>query len=305
LVTAAAVVFAGSGLAVSGPALATYPGAMGRIAFAAYVPNLGHEQIFTMEPDGSDRQMLTRTRHSDNINPAWSADGSQIIFQRDFRRAADLFVVNADGTGLQRVTRFRYNGEPFFSPDASMAVFSHEDPVSHRSGIWIAATDGSGDPELVIEDPRRSAFLAFPQFAPDGQTITFTRYGRVGRSAIFTVRLDGSDLRRLTPWDLGGAAASYRPDGQMLAFNSFSESSLGGSGNIYLVRPDGTGLTQLTDNDDGGATNAFGPSWSPDGTRIVFAQNGEVYTMDPDGSDVTQVTDGPLGEHNTDWGSHP
>ncbi len=249
--------------------------------------------------------MLTHSRRGDSIDPAWSADGTQVIFERDFARSADIFVVNADGTDPHRVTRFRYSGAPFFSPDGATVVFAHEDPGTHHNGIWIANTDGTGDPELVIDDQHRTAFLAFPQYSPDGTQITFTRYGRGGRSAIFTVNLDGSDLRRLTDWDLGAAAASYGPDGSMLAFNSFSESVLGGSGNIYVVRPDGTGLTQLTHNDDGGATNAFGPSWSPDGTRIVFAQNGEVYTMDPDGTDVTQVTDGPLGEHNTDWGSHP
>jgi Tol biopolymer transport system component len=292
-------------LPFAGSAHATYPGSTGRIAFAAFVPAIGHEQIFTMEPDGTDRTMLTHSQNSDNVNPAWSADGTQVIFERDFAYTADIFAVNADGTGEHRVTHFRYSGAPFFSPDGAIVVFAHDDPATHQGGIWIANTDGTGDPQLVVTDPHRSAELAYPQFSPDGTLVTFTRYGRGGRSAIFTVNVDGTDVLRLTDWDLGAAAGSYRPDGSVLAFNSYSESSLGHSGNIYTVRPDGTEVTQLTNNHDGGTTNAFGPSWSPDGTQIVFAQAGDVYTMDPDGTGLTQVTSGSLFEHNTDWGSHP
>jgi Tol biopolymer transport system component len=299
------LVVAAATLAIVEPAIATYPGVAGRIAFAAYVPALGHEQIFTIKPDGTERTMLTHSEHADNINPAWSADGSEVVFERDFERAADIFAVNADGTDAHRVTHFRYSGAPFFSPDGVTVVFAHEDPVTHQSGIWISNADGTGDPQLVVSDPHRSAALAYPQFSPDGTRVTFTRYGRGGRSAISTVNVDGSDVQRLTDWDLGAAAGSYRPDGSLLAFNSYSESSLGHSGNIYTVRPDGTELTQLTHNHDGGTTNAFGPSWSPDGAQIVFAQAGDIYVMDPDGTGITQVTSGPLTDHNTDWGSHP
>jgi len=305
LATSTVVVVAAVGLAMVRPAIATYPGAKGRIAFAAYVPRLGHEQIFTMEPDGTGRTMLTHSERADNVNPAWSADGSQIVFERDFAHTADIFAISADGTGEHRITHFRFSGAPFFSPDGTTIVFGHDDPRTHQSAIWIANADGSGDPRLVASDLHRWAELAYPQFSPDGEQINFTRYGYGGRSAIFIVNVDGSGMRRLTDWDLGAAAGSYRPDGSMLAFNSYSESSLGESGNIYTVAADGTGLTQLTHNDDGGATNAFGASWSPDGTRIVFAQNGDVYTMDAGGSGLVQITNGPLGEHNSDWGSHP
>ena len=194
--------------------------------------------------------MLTHSRATlDNINPAWSADGTQIVFERDFARTADIFAVNADGTGVHRVTHFRFSGAPFFSPDATTVVFGHDDPVTHESGIWIANADGTGDPQLVVSGSQE---MAYPQFSPDGTRVTFTRYGRSGRSAIFTSNVDGSDVSRLTDWDLGAAAGSYRPDGTLLAFNSYSESSLGHSGNIYTVRTDGTELTQLTHNHDSG-----------------------------------------------------
>ena len=302
---ASLILIAATSVAMVEPATATYPGTNGRIAFAAYVPRLGHEQIFTIAPDGTDRTMLTHSKFADNINPAWSADGTQLTFERDFARAADIFTIDADGTNVHRVTHFRYSSAPFFSPDGTKILFAQEDPLTHRTGIWTTNVDGTGDPQLVFSDPHPSAVLAFPQYSPDGTKVTFTRYGREGRSAIFIADADGSDVVRLTNWDLGAAAGSFRPDGSMLAFNSYSESILGQSGNIYTIRADGTALVQLTHNDDAGTTNAFGPSWSPDGTQIGFAQAGDVYLMQPDGSDVVQVTSGPLADHNTDWGPHP
>lgn len=308
IVSSMIVVLLGMSLTLADPRRATYPGAEGLIAFAVFVPSLGHEQIFTIEPDGTNRTMLTHSRNADNINPAWSADGSQIIFERDFAHRADIFAINADGTGEHRVTRFRFSDTPFFSPDGSTIVFTHFDRTN-GAGVWIANADGT-DPRSVVVATRQWVALAFAQFSPDGTEITFTQYGYRGRSAIFIVNADGSELRRLTDWDLGAAAASYRPDGSMLAFNSFSESSLGRSGNIYTIRPDGTELTKLTDNHDGGASNAFGASWSPDGTQITFGQvppdgNGDIYVMNPDGSALTRVTQGPNNEHNADWGSAP
>jgi Tol biopolymer transport system component len=305
IVASLMLVVAAASLAIVEPAIATYPGVAGRIAFAAYVPALGHEQIFTVDPDGTDRTMLTHSKNADNINPAWSADGSQIVFERNFAHAADIFAINADGTDVHRLTHFRYSSAPFFSPDGLTVLFAQEDPITHVTGIWTTDADGTGDPQLVVSDPHRSSVLAFPQFSPDGTKITFTRYGRGGRSAIFIANVDGSGMLRLTKWDLGAAAGSFRPDGSMLAFNSYSESSLGHSGNIYTVRSDGTELTQLTHNHDGGTTNAFGPSWSPEGTQIGFAQAGDVFVMQPDGTEVMPITSGPLTDHNTDWGSHP
>jgi Tol biopolymer transport system component len=58
----------------------------------------------------------------------------------------------------------------------------------------------------------------------------------------------------------------------------------------------------------------FGPSWSPDGTRISFGlitetspgtgQEG-IFTAKADGTDVRQVTDSPTFDEDADWGPHP
>src|SRR5215510_7378738 len=66
---------------------------------------------------------------------------------------------------------------------------------------------------------------------------------------------------------------------------------------IYVINVDGTGLTRLTFNGEGERS----PSWSPDGSRIVFicrigggASDFEICSMNADGSDLRQLTDNTL-----------
>jgi hypothetical protein len=68
--TAVALMITAVSVAAIEPAIATYPGAVGRIAFAAFVPSIGHEQIFTIEPDGTDRTMLTHSANADRRFPS-------------------------------------------------------------------------------------------------------------------------------------------------------------------------------------------------------------------------------------------
>jgi Tol biopolymer transport system component len=287
---------------VAQPARATYPGTRGRIAFAEFVPSLGQEQIFSIEPDGSDPTQLTHTTNARNFNPAWSADGSKITFERETADGSDIFAMNADGTDLHRVIPFGFGGSSsFYSPDDSTIVFTHNQGEDW-SGVFVVDADGTDVRSVQITRFND----AYAQFSPDGTQIVFTQYRRATDSAIFVVNLDGSGLLRLTDWSLGAAGASYKPDGSLLAFNSRSEGIPGQSANIFTMRPDGTELTQLTSNE--GGDNAFGASWSPDGTQITFGQlpadgPGDIYVMNPDGSGLTKITHGPQYKHNPDWGA--
>jgi hypothetical protein len=66
--------------------------------------------------------------------------------------------------------------------------------------------------------------------------------------------------------------------------------------------PDGSDQTQLTSNDDFDDSN---PTWSPDGTQIVFASNRdtdfEIFVMDADGSDQTQLTSNSADDTRPNW----
>jgi TolB protein len=129
-----------------------------------------------------------------------------------------------------------------------------------------------------------------------GGRIAFTR-NRAGREDVYTVRPDGTGLRRVTRG--GGAEPSWAPSESRLAFVR--------NGRIHVVGADGGGLRRVT--------RGFGsqPVWSPDGRRIAFVRTftnpevSRIYTVGVDGRGlrmVTSTTRGmPLGP--IDWQPKP
>jgi TolB protein len=74
-----------------------------RIAFSGSVNGSSGLEIFTMRPDGTDRQQLTYTG-SLNLSPAWSPDGSMIAFTSDRMGDLSIFVMNANGANQRQLT---------------------------------------------------------------------------------------------------------------------------------------------------------------------------------------------------------
>src|SRR5205085_5119915 len=76
-----------------------------------------------------------------------------------------------------------------------------------------------------------------------------------------------------------------------------------GRSEIWVMNADGSDQTQLTFPDDPSAPDANDPSWSPEGSKIVFwsgfvREYGNIYTMNADGSHRTQLTFEPAGENS-------
>ena len=115
--------------------------------------------------------------------------------------------------------------------------------------------------------------------------IAFTRVAD-GNSDIYTMRPDGSGLRRLTRHPARDTDPSWSPDGRQIVF----QSRRNGNFDLYLINADGTGLTQLTD----GPADEQEPAWSPDGQWIAFsgggAGNSILYLVSRDGSLVQPLT---------------
>jgi Tol biopolymer transport system component len=81
-----------------------------------------------------------------------------------------------------------------------------------------------------------------PDWSPDGRRIVFDST-RDGNWEIYTMAVDGSDVRRLTHHEADDARAKWSPDGQWITFHSWRH---GGGFEIYVMRPDGTEVRRLT-----------------------------------------------------------
>lgn len=317
--------------AMATPAPATFPGPDGLISFARFNAKVNTAEIFSALPDGSGLQQLTSNPRRFSINSDWSPNGQTIAFDSDPVAGGgrtQIYLMGADGSGVTQLTRGAgFHGSPGWSPDGtSLAIDSEWGDYPALQGIWIIpASDPDGviqaEAQRVTTIPKGISFDSEPQFSPDGSTIVFTRFKSFRKSAIFTVAIDGSGLRQLTPWKLNASHPDWSPNGQLLSFDSADGAFPGQKGDIYVMGADGSGLTKLTNSPrvrEGKRLKLEqNPVWSPSGTMIMyvrfharrfdpesFGPGGKVMVMNADGSGQHVVLGGNL-QNRVDWGTHP
>jgi Tol biopolymer transport system component len=250
--------------------------------------------IFVMREDGSRQHRLThvRARPSSGLPlffeeaPAWSRDGKHIAFSSNRSGTSAIYVMRADGTGTHRLTRGGSGAyAPSWAPNGRRLVFYRGTGrgVAH---LYVINADGSNARPLTRDASARDYD---PAWSPDGTRIAFAR-NRPGSGAIYTVRPDGTGLRRLTRFGEAAYSPAWSPDGRRLAYSRGAR----GEYHILVVNRDGTAPRELTR----GPTD-FNPSWSPSGREIAFSRNATIYVMRADGSHVRRLTsktidDGPV-----------
>jgi Tol biopolymer transport system component len=246
-----------------------------RIAFGSSSPSGARSEIVTVAADGSDRRAVTRFR-SISAAPSWAPGGRLAFFTvRDFPPPArddeapppaELYAVNADGTGPTRLTRDRrIQTDPQWSPDGSTIAYSQWCAVRGQPGVFdlgVAAmnADGSNRRTLLPCEARRD--IASFNWSPDGTRLvleiaTGTPSGRTPhtrQSDLAVVNADGSRLRRLTRTTALETNPVWSPDGQLIAFTSDrsvtsrKQERNGKAFELYTIRADGTAIRRLTSN---------------------------------------------------------
>jgi TolB protein len=261
----------------------------------------------------------------ENAEAYFSRDGQWLTFQstRDGRACDQQYVMRVDGSDLKRVSNG--NGKTtcgWFLPDGQRLFFAsshaHDstcpprpDPSKgyvwglDRFDIYTANRDGTGLRRLT----NYNVYTAEGVLSPDGKQIVFTSL-KDGDLDIYTMNVDGTNVRRLTTTPGYDGGPWWSPDGSKIVYRAWHPPDSAGLADYQgllaqrMVRPsrmelwvmnaDGSDQRQITKL--GGAN--FGPSWTPDGRRIVFSsnyktprsRNFELFLVNLDGSGLEQLT---------------
>ena len=270
---------------LAGPAPArhqTFPGSNGPLVFGVGAT------LVTANADGSSRKTVVAAGSGTSAyEPAWSADGTKIAFANKQGGTGGIMYVNADGTGLTRVTSDVRDGEPTWSPDGTKLAFIHVSAGRRR--LVTSNLDGTG---LTVVTATLERDADDPEWSPDGSRLTFSDF-----ADIYVVNTDGTNLRNLTSGPTEPARSdhpSWSPDGTRIAYVYASS--------IKAVAPDSTGTTTLVGN----LGEVWELSYSPDGQKLAFANDArgplqeELFVVNADGSGLTRP--GADLDTTLDWG---
>ena len=273
-----------------------------KLSFQAKFGELECDQIFTMNVDGTDKNMVSTgkgrttcayylpgddriiyssTHLADENCPPEPDRAKWYVWQLYY--SFDIFTVNTDGTDLVRLTDSgNYDAEATVSPNRDKIVFT-----SMRDGdpeIYVMDIDGSNQTRLTFE----KGYDGGPFFSADGSKIVFrssrpkteeeladynelVEFGLVRPSTleIYIMNADGSDMKQITNFGKASFAPFLHPNGEKIIFASNVNSTTGRNFDIYTVKIDGTGLEQITFNE---SFDGF-PIFSRDGKKLIFCSN--------------------------------
>jgi Tol biopolymer transport system component len=233
---------------------------------------------------------------------AFPGGNGKIAFQSDRHGPVEIYAMTSRETA-RRITTSNNSSDPSYSPDGRRIAFISGSKTNSSYEVWVMNADGSGRRQVT----KTSVAEQEPGWSPDGTKLVYASNSfdkdRQTDLEIWTINVDGTERRQLTNNSSSETQPAWSPDGSRIAFVRGQD--------VWVMNSDGSGTdANLTPNSPPGCSpDCYGgiddhPSWSPDGTQIVYSNNGDgdadLHKMDanpvtpPDPDD--NLTDANVGK---------
>jgi TolB protein len=204
--------------------------------------------LFVQNLSASKQPAPVANYRGSNSAPAWTPDGKQLaaVLTRD--GTSQIYLMNADGGNLRRLTNSSaIDTEPFFTPDGQSIYFTSDRGGSPQ--IYRMAASG-GEPTRVTFD---GDYNVSPRVSPDGKTLAYI--SRIsGRFQLMAMDLESRQIQGLTDGQRD-ESPTFAPNGRIILYAS----DVDNRGVLYAVSSDGRFRQRLGI----GAADIREPSWGP------------------------------------------
>ena len=238
------------------------------------------EHLTVMNAEGSALRRLAVHSHG----PAWSPDGKQIAFVKNYADDEWIWTIKPDGRDARRIAK---GGDPSWSPDGRRIAFSRYLGGVSQGEVFVMNSDGTGQHRLL----RRNYESLHPAWSPDGRRIAFLGFSPNGLYVVRASGVPGTAIRLA-----GGvstkdnAEPEWSPDGRRVLFE---REGPGGFDSTFVINSAGGGLRRL-------ATDTDYPEWSPDGRSMAFARYSRaLFVLSAAGGQPRVVARGDV--RDVDW----
>jgi Tol biopolymer transport system component len=266
--------------------------------------------LFTIQANGKARRDLTPTLKDVYPTLTWSPNGGRVAFVSG---ETDIYVVNADGSGLTKLL-----AEDFCKASSfDMVWSSNSQKLAIARSCDGSSSDTPGSQSLYASDTTGMKGTKLTQrwqvggmqpktdissglyFSPDGQQVAFVK-----DQEIYKMNVDGSSLAKVNASSQNTrnqspnwSELSWSPDGTRIARIDFFYEKERQEQTIYLLDAAGKVLAQVTSS----ATNWSRPNlaWSPNGTRVAYYQSQpdlsqvDIYLLNVSGGTPRNLTQKP------------
>ncbi|HEY7471891.1 MAG TPA: hypothetical protein VIE68_06040 [Gemmatimonadota bacterium] len=281
------------------------PRGLGLTAANGPIVFLGRDGIEVMNADGSNRHVVRATASE---GPDWSPDGTRIAFSEQ----GQIWMMDADGSDVTQLTaagNTHPSTEPAWSPDGTKIAYRRTETSGGTGHIWVLEVDGSGETQITSGPDDGFPDDFSPTWSPDGTQIAFRRTQRNASTLtyqdIYTVGIGGGaavDITNTTDPAEDERDPDWSVDGKIVFTCAPQPGDLG----TDLCVIDGGARTRIIDTSP---AFEFDPSWSPDGTKIVFARvpmqggSGRIWSANANGTGETELTNQVGFDQEPSWGT--